>query len=291
MLPMTEMKIMKRSNPVEQLAPARLRQTFGFRCALAIFSAALFLLLALTTTQSAEPIRALLITGGCCHDYTAQKKILTDGISARANVDWKIIHEGDQDGKEHKFGVYEKPDWAKGFDVIVHNECSGSVTNVDWVAQIAKAHFDGVPAVVIHCSIHSYRGSATDEWRKLLGVSSYRHQTLRPFAVVVLKPEHPVMKGFPARWQDDSDELYEIKKVWPHCTPLAESLTPGNENDRHPAIWVNTYGKARVFGTTLGHGNETMKKDLYLDLVTRGLLWACDKLDERGNPSSGYEKP
>src|SRR5882762_8317249 len=99
---MTEMRTMKLSNPVEQLAPARLRQIFGFRCAFVIFSAALFLLLALTTARSAEPIHALLITGGCCHDYTAQKKILTDGISARANVAWKIIHEGDQDGKEHK---------------------------------------------------------------------------------------------------------------------------------------------------------------------------------------------
>src|SRR5207244_12559591 len=86
----------------------------------------------------------------------------------------------------------------------------------------------------------------------LLGVSSYRHQPRRPFEVVVIKPEHPVIKGFPLKWQDDPDELYEIKKVWPGCTPLAESLTPKKEEDRHPCIWVNSYGKARVFGTTGG---------------------------------------
>src|SRR6266850_4708289 len=129
--------------------------------------------------EAAEPLRALMITGGCCHDYEAQKKILSEGISARANVTWTIIHEGDQDGKDHQFSIYEKPNWAKGFDVIVHNECSGKVTNVVWVEHIAKAHFDGVPAVVIHCSIHSYRESKTDEWRKLLGVSSFRHQAKR----------------------------------------------------------------------------------------------------------------
>src|SRR6266850_6299275 len=77
-----------------------------------------------------EPLRALMITGGCCHDYEAQKKILSEGISARANVTWTILHEGDQDGKDHQFSIYEKPNWAKGFDVIVHNECSGKVTNV-----------------------------------------------------------------------------------------------------------------------------------------------------------------
>ena len=237
---------------------------------------------------AAEPLRALLITGGCCHDYEAQKKILTDGISARANVTWTIVHEGDADAKDHKFSIYEKPDWAKGFDVVVHNECSGRVTNVTWVEHIAKAHFEGVPAVVIHCSIHSYRESTTDEWRKLLGVSSYRHQARRPFEVIAIKPEHPVMKGWPLKWQDEPDELYEIKKVWPDCAPLAESLTPKKEDDKHTSIWVNTYGKARVFGTTLGHSNDTMRKPEYLDLVTRGLLWACGKLDEEGRPAAGY---
>ena len=53
---------------------------------------------------------------------------------------------------------------------------------------------------------------------------------------------------------------------------------------------MNTYGKARVFGTTLGHANETMQRDVYLDLVTRGLLWACGKLDEDGKPKAGYGK-
>jgi hypothetical protein len=32
----------------------------------------------------------------------------------------------------------------------------------------------------------------------------------------------------------------------------------------------------------------TMQKDAYLDLLTRGILWACDKLDENGKPKRGY---
>ena len=53
-------------------------------------------------------------------------------------------------------------------------------------------------------------------------------------------------------------------------------------------MWVNQYGKGRVFGTTVGHHNETMAEPTYLDLVTRGLLWACGKLGEDGKPLAGY---
>src|SRR5687768_8590724 len=34
-----------------------------------------------------KPLRALLITGGCCHDYAKQKDILKKGIEERANVE------------------------------------------------------------------------------------------------------------------------------------------------------------------------------------------------------------
>jgi uncharacterized protein len=44
----------------------------------------------------------------------------------------------------------------------------------------------------------------------------------------------------------------------------------------------------RVFATTLGHSNETMEDEIYLGLVTRGLLWTCNKLGENGKPLPGY---
>jgi type 1 glutamine amidotransferase len=235
--------------------------------------------------QCAEPIRALLITGGGSHDYKHQKDILPEGISARANIVWTISYDG-VDDRTHEASIYGKPDWAKGYDVIVHDECYGMVTNLELVECAAAAHSNGVPAVVLHATIHSYRFAKTDDWRKVLGVSSLRHQARRAFDVVNLKPENPVMKGFPARWHDYPDELYEIVKVWPNCVPLAEGY--GTNDSRHPCIWLNTCNGTRVFGTTLGHGNETVQSDVYLDLVTRGLLWACNKLDEDGKPMPGY---
>jgi type 1 glutamine amidotransferase len=78
-----------------------------------------------------------------------------------------------------------------------------------------------------------------------------------------------------------------MAKIWPNCVPLAKTVST-NEMPNTTCIWVNTYGKARVFGTTLGHANKTVSTDIYLDLVTRGLLWACGKLDDDGKPMAGY---
>src|SRR5580765_7558691 len=85
-----------------------------------------------------KPLRALMVCGGCCHDYEAQKKILSEGITARANVEWTIVHEGvpvkgGTDARDVRVSIYEKPDWSKGYDIVVHNECFGAV-NDDVVA-------------------------------------------------------------------------------------------------------------------------------------------------------------
>lgn len=256
------------------------------------WAAALSLLV--SAARAAEPIRALLITGGCCHDYEEQKDLLTQGISARANVTWTILWEGGSSRggviRDHRMSIYEKPDWSKGYDVVVHDECFGDVTNADFVNHIAEGHANGVPAVVLHCSIHSYRKAPTDEWRQVLGVSSYYHDAARKFKVRTLQPDNPIMKGFPKIWQDpDKDELYRMKKLWPNCVPLAQTIAT-NMTPNTTCVWINTYHKTRVFGTTLGHSDKTVGDKTYLDLVTRGLLWACGKLDENGNPLPGYGK-
>jgi type 1 glutamine amidotransferase len=242
------------------------------------------------TTTAPPPLKVLMVTGGCCHDYEKQKLILAEGIGSRANVEFTIVHEEGPQGKsdkEHKISIYEKEDWAKGYDVVLHNECFGGVTDVPFVDRIAKAHKDGVPAVMLHCSTHSYRAAATDEWRMCVGQKSMSHEKNRDLHVKNIAPEHAVMKGFPQEWLDAKDELYKNEILYPNFIPLAKAFGEDTQKD-HNVIWVNTYGKAKVFGTTLGHGNETMSDPVYLDLVTRGLLWACGKLDDAGKPMAGY---
>ena len=107
----------------------------------------------------------------------AKKKIITEGISARANVQWVIVHEGD--GKTtHRHSIYEKPGWADEFDVIVHDECTADVKDVDFVQGILRPHKEGKPAVVLHCGMHSYRTAGfpgVTPWFEFTGLQSTGH--------------------------------------------------------------------------------------------------------------------
>ncbi len=244
----------------------------------------------LGAADAPKPIRALMVCGGCCHDYTNQKRIISEGVTARASVEWTIVQEDAPAGANerlHRVSIYEKPEWWKGYDVIVHNECFGAVEDVAFVEGIAAAHKAGVAGVMLHCSAHSYRAAKTDEWHHAVGITSTSHEKNRDLLVKVLKPEHPVMKGFPAEWPDPKDELYKNEKLWEGCVPLAQAYGEDTKKD-HVVIWLNTYGAGKIFATTLGHSNDTMQQPVYLDLVTRGLLWACDKLNDDGTPKAGF---
>jgi type 1 glutamine amidotransferase len=64
-----------------------------------------------------------------------------------------------------------------------------------------------------------------------------------------------------------------------HALARGKQTVKGKTQD-NIVVWTNLYnGKTRVFGTTLGHNNQTVEDPRYLDLVTRGLLWSVDKLD------------
>jgi len=255
------------------------------RFPLPAFLFVLFFALAGRAADSAQPLRALMVCGGCCHDYLNQKTILSEGISNRIHVQFTIVHEGND--RTNRVSIYEKPDWWKGYDIIVHNECFGMVSDDKYIENIAGAHAAGLPAVMLHCSAHSYRAGSTDAWRATLGLRSMSHDKNRDLLIKNARPEHPVMKGFPTEWQNPKDELYRNEKIWPTVTPLGTAYSEESKKD-HVVIWLNNPGKTRVFATTLGHGNDTMKSGVYLDLVSRGLLWACDKLDEDGKPKPGY---
>jgi len=240
-------------------------------------------MLALTAGLSAglsaaeiRPLRALLVCGGCCHDYSVQKDVLKKGIEARARVIVETVEQGGV-SKESRIPLYENPDWAKGYDVVIHDECFGAVADTNWISRILAPHRAGLPGVNLHCAVHSYRAAPGELWQEYLGLRSMKHGKATPIQIRTVDNQHPIIRGLGWRdWLTGNEELYNNVKVFPSATVLQR----GTQGDDDCAItWVNRYGSTRVFSTSLGHFNETVGDERYLDLVTRGVLWACDRLD------------
>ncbi|MFM7111020.1 MAG: ThuA domain-containing protein, partial [Planctomycetota bacterium] len=70
------------------------------------------LLISLLSPGQTPPIKALLVTGGCCHDYNIQKLIISEGTAARARIEWVVVQEGGNKTNS-RIPLHEKSDWAK----------------------------------------------------------------------------------------------------------------------------------------------------------------------------------
>lgn len=229
-----------------------------------------------------DSLHVLMITGGAWHDFEGQKELLTREISRRAPVRFTVVHEDGEDpqASTHQFSVLKQENWHEGVDLVLYNHCGAWVTDVEYVESIPRVHREQqLPAVALHCTMHSYRRAETDEWHNFLGLYSPRHGPTYPFDVINLAPEHPVMTTFPAQWTTPNGELYEEGELKETAIPLAHAMD--RELNRYMVnVWTNDYYGVRVFGTTIGHHTETMADPVYLEMVTRGLLWAAGRLDD-----------
>jgi type 1 glutamine amidotransferase len=236
-----------------------------------------------------KALKGLLVLGGCCHDYNRQKDILTHGLSERVNIEWTVAYDPDT-STSHLNPLYNNPDWAKGFDVVVHDECAADVKDLAIIDRILKPHREGLPGVVLHCGMHCYRSegwpNVITPWFEFTGLQTTGHGAQLPIQVTYTDKEHPIVKPL-SDWTTVNEELYNniAGKVLETAKPLARGKqvtkkADGTEKvDDTIVVWTNVYkAKTRVFATTLGHNNDTVADARYLDLVSRGLLWATNKL-------------
>jgi type 1 glutamine amidotransferase len=247
---------------------------------LTVLCAGIFLVAGCHSSSSAskKPLRALLITGGCCHNYKLQSEMLTNAVSQLTPTEWTVVNEGGS-GTRAQISLYDNPNWAKGYDVVVHNECFADTTDTNYIRRITSAHRAGTPAVVIHCAMHTYRATGVDDWREFLGVTSRRHDHQSRYPVKKIEPAHPIVKDIPNDWKTPMDELYVIDKLWPNARALATSVSE-RDGQTYPVAWINQYGAGRVFGTTYGHSDATFRDAVFLGYVARGVLWSAGRLAE-----------
>lgn len=249
-----------------------MKKSFLAACLVSIFVAGL------AQAADAPKLKGLWTTGGCCHDYKKHAPLLTEKIARYASAEFKIVEGVD---------VFKDKDYAKDYDLVVYDLCYAGEKNKDLIGNVTRTIREGKPALIVHCSLHTFRDIDWDDWREAMGLTSKVHDAFR--AVTTKKvADHPTTKFWPADWKTPGEELYQNIKFWPSATALMTVYSPQSKKD-HVVTWVNQYGKGKVFATTLGHNMLTVGQDEYQHLLANGVLWVCGKLDNEGRPLPGYE--
>ncbi len=231
-----------------------------------------------TSASAKEPLKALFVTGGGYHDYAKLVPFLTSNLAERINIKFDVSYTLDP-LKTDKF--------ADGYDIVVYDVCfdEADPALLENAMKVARA---GKPSVMIHCAVHAFRKSdKVHEWENFCGMRSKVHDPYQSFTTEKLDPKSPITKFWPADWKTPGDELYQTIEFLEGSHPLLRAKSP-KDGREHIVCWYHTYGQGHVFATTLGHDFKTAESAEYLQLLSNGILWSCDKLTDEGKAKSGY---
>lgn len=209
-------------------------------------------------------LRVAFFTGGGYHDYKTLAPLLTAKIAELADVTFDV--------KWTLKDLQDARDFSR-WDAVVYDTCYDDPGNdPGLIERLRSVTREGKPAVFIHCAVHTFRIS--EDWARCCGQLSRTHAPYQAFSTEKVDPGHPVLQGWPDDWRTEGDELYKTLELYEHARPLLKA-----KGTQDVVCWTATYGKGRIFATTLGHDLKTAGRPEYHRLLARGLLWACGRLD------------
>jgi type 1 glutamine amidotransferase len=191
------------------------------------------------------------------------------------------------------------PDFA-AYDVVVSN-----YNGEQWPAEVRAKFVDFVKNGGGFVSYHAADNSFADwaDYNEMIGLGGWggRNQNSGPmlrlrdgawtkvegpgpcgghgpqqeFLVETFAPEHPIMKGLPAKWMHTKDELYHsLRGPAKELTVLGHGLSD-QTHEQEPLLMAISFGKGRVFHTTLGHYVEALDGLGFQVTFARGTEWAA----------------
>jgi uncharacterized protein len=252
-----------------------------------------------------ERLNVLIISGQNSyeHDWTGVNNLLRKQLTDTGRFDVRV----NEDFDEGSLAMLKK------YDVVILNYSSRwnytDETQHLWSPQAFQALYDYVSqggGLVAYHSSFTW-GREIPEYMKLVGGTMLpgfsRRSPPDAFLFELTDREHPITKGLRGfHWTftedlyaniqfspdarikvlataHDDAAAYAPEKAGPKYPP--EAYTPEKlkamkgMNASHPQIWVQDYGKGRVFSMTLGHGPDTLMYDGVKTLLMRGTEWAA----------------
>ncbi|WP_346860126.1 ThuA domain-containing protein [uncultured Draconibacterium sp.] len=211
-----------------------------------------------------------------------------------------------QDLKEPKTDPDFAPNFKK-YDVVISNF---GWKAADWPANTQKALEDYMEAGGGFVSVHAADNSFPEweEYNKMIGLGGWggRNENNGPYVyytnegelkhdhtpgdagshgpqhiipITIRVPDHPITKGMPKIWLTAKDECYaKLRGPGENMVILAtgKDMSGKAPTDRHePMLMVLTYGKGRIFHTTLGHDDYSCESVGFIISLLRGVEWAA----------------
>lgn len=245
--------------------------------------------LASTTPSKADPatpIRVLIITGDDVgvHDWKATTRVFQDFLSAPGRV---VVDATTTPAKDLT------PENLARYDVLLLNyrDTPQGGPDTRWSEANKAAFLDAVQGgkglVVTHYASASFAKPNWAEFEKAIA-GGWRtqgfHGPAHEFTVKKTANVHPVSEGLVASFDHPTDELYQNSLLPPGSVVLATAYSdpkkPKGTGKDEAVIWVNHYGKGRVFNCVLGHGPKAMSDPNYQAWIRRGAAWVSVK-DEK----------
>ncbi len=263
---------------------------------------ALVALLLWNGAAMAKPIKVMILDGASAaayHDWKLGTQILKRELEETGLFDVTVVTVPPADGD---FSTVH-PDFAQ-YQVVVLNYDSQ-----DWPATL-KTEFEtymknGGGLVSVHGADNAFPDwpafnemTGIGGWRKRDAPAGPRwfydngklasdsapgpaglHGKRKPFRITARAPQHPIMRGLPPEWMHATDELYtRLRGPGENMTVLATAYAdPANRGTGHdePMLLALTWGKGRIFHTTLGHDAVALSCVGFITTFQRGAEWAA----------------
>jgi type 1 glutamine amidotransferase len=226
-----------------------------------------------------RPVKLLIITGDHGHDWPATTRVLQDFLSDRGRIDVHATTTPAKDLTDENLARY---------DVLLLNykDTPKGAPETRWSDVNKQAFLDAVKGgkglVVFHHASSAFTNPPWPEFERAIAggwrTQGY-HGPKHEYTVKTTKEEHPISEGLPAQFDHAIDELYQNSLMVPGNVVLATAYSdpskPRGTGKDEPVIWVNSFGKGRVYNNALGHDPEAMADPNFQAWMKRGVLWAA----------------